>query len=931
MISNSSASTINLSLILVWVISIFPQTIHHSPFLNGNDSAIQVQHIDSLWVNPTSGNDTNNGLTKSTAFRSLQSAADIAKPGTTVHILPGIYRETIQPTMSGTSANPIEYRAENGPGTVFIRGSELADTLQWSQLITNTIGLLPGVNPANIYVADLSTWAMKGSPRFIVQLNDNGQSITRLPLAREPDWNVTTDWKYAEYWWTADGGSTVSPCNPGRNLNHYCDKTSSSMTELTDRSDDTDPAGVQLGNLMTLGSLTGATLITLDNVEGHYLYHRTIVAHDVATGKITVDRPCEFDAGSGDPGLGWGSKYYIENHPALLDTPGEWWYDVTSARLYIWPPEPGNPASLNIEISRRENGFDLTNLSYITLQGLTIELFNSSAVHSDNNEKEKSYKNIVRNVTLRYANIGVDLNQDANGPRSNVTDGFILEDSEISYIDSLAIYQNYWWQGGTADTFTHSGILNTVIRNNNIFDQGFNNNSDNADGIQFNYPDKLRIENNHIYNTAHNGIIIGGSIIQSTKESGFSPKEIKTGGILIKNNIIEKACLLAADCGEIKFEGEAPDNHVYRDVLIIGNIFRNTFGWTFISEKRNVWSGGSTSDVQGMGGFGLYLDGASGIHAYRNIAYNNASSGFHLYNQWWDGDIVLYNNVLANSLIGLRLDGDTQTSINTQIANNIIVNNEGYGILIYQAQGNYGNFLLDHNLYYNNGWRAFLLGGVWQAGDIAVNRPNDYYQTLTSIQTNTPWEDSGIEGNPLFWDYDLNDHSLFDASWPDFHLSPVSSNTLDMGTAVLPDSLTRLLDTYKITDFQRGQVYDIGRYEGGFTVETDPSSHLVCMNAMAQYSLRLDPLDLPFGVTLDVTSPSPHLNINLSSTSLSSDGIVNLTISYDHPEVLPQPALSYTVPINAFGGGFRESSNVKFAIADTQTCLKMKLRNQSRR
>jgi hypothetical protein len=352
-------------------------------------------------------------------------------------------------------------------------------------------------------------------------------------------------------------------------------------------------------------------------------------------------------------------------------------------------------------------------------------------------------------------------------------------------------------------------------------------------------------------------------------------------------------------------------------VLITGNVFRNTFGWTYISEKRRAWSGGTSSAVQGMGGFGLYVDNASGIHAYRNIAYNNTFSNFNLYYYWWDGDIVYYNNVAANSLHGISLAGDTQGSINTQIVNNIVVNNEGYGILIFQAQGNYGNFLVDHNLYFNNGWRAYGDGGMWMPGDMDVNLqpgPSEYYQTLAAIQANTPWEDHGEEGNPGFWSYNPADHALFDGSWPDFHLTSASANALDRGTTALPDSLIALLDKFDVTDFRRGQAYDIGRYEGSFAVLASPTVQFVSRGGVARYALQLDPPDLPYSVTLAVTSPSPFLDIDLRSPILAAGEVVTLALADSHvgPRILP--ALAYTVPITGTGGGFAETTSVRLFV-----------------
>jgi hypothetical protein len=106
----------------------------------------------------------------------------------------------------------------------------------------------------------------------------------------------------------------------------------------------------------------------------------------------------------------------------------------------LWLPT-GNPATLDIEISRHDNGFSLQDRSYVTLDGLTIEFVNKSAIHQRNWITEKSYNNTVRNAVLRYANWGVFVNQEwrAGSPPGNLTDGFTLEDSTIAYIDTHAI------------------------------------------------------------------------------------------------------------------------------------------------------------------------------------------------------------------------------------------------------------------------------------------------------------------------------------------------------------------------------------------------------------------------------------------------------------------------------------------------------------
>jgi len=877
-----------------------------------------------LWVDGSAGSDANDGLTPGAAFVTIQKAASLAGPGATVHIKPGVYRETVRPAASGSAIAPIRYVAENGPGTVIIRGSLPSTLLTWTQLTANTIGLPPGVDPAGIYYADLSAWGLAATPRFVAQLDGAGNVVARLPLARAPNWQVVTEWKYHEFWWAADGGWDVSGCTPPTDPDPAnCDRSWRSATQLTDRTNDSEPLGIEPGNLTTLGDLTGATLVAMDDIQGHYAFRRTITAHDIAAGRVTVSPP----AMQNEPRLGWGTKYYVEGKPNLLDQLGEWWYDTSSHRLYLWPPMPGNPAALNIEISWRDNGFDLSNRSYITLDGLTIELYNQTAIRQVNYETDKSYGNIIRNTVLHYANRGVWVSQSvqANSPVGNITNGFTLENSEVAYIDTHAIQLGSWWENNAAaDSFTRSGVVNTVIRNNVMHHLGFRSDDDDAVGSVFEFADKLRFEGNYVHHVAHNGVQFSRSVIQSPKQYGFSPEEIKTGEILVKDNIFEKACQLTADCGALKFWGDPPDNHVFRDVLITGNVFRDTFGWTFVSEKRGHWTYGS---VHGMGGFGLYVDMASGIHAYRNIAYNDAHNGFRVVGVWRDGDFVCYNNIAANSLYGFYLGGfnyATHDSVNTQIVNNIIVNNEAYGIVQEDAHDLYTNTTFDHNLYYRNGWGS----NIWKPGDMGIYRgalANQYYPTLVDIQQNIPWEDRGMEGDPVFWSYRPDDHDRYDGSWPDFHLTSASDRAIDRGTADLPTSLQTLLVKFGVRDF-RGSALDIGRYESGFAVVAEPQGRAIDPGGVAQYILRLYPPDLPHVVTLTTASHPPGLAVSLNPILIIPPGQAVLTVADGNTGTLAV-GLWYTVLITGTGGGFTQTSNVGLLVGGIRVYLPVILKD----
>lgn len=878
----------------------------------------QVPSRTDLWVNATSGNDANTGLTSSVPLLTIQRAASLAGPGTTIHIQSGVYREMVWPFLDGTASNPVVYQAEDGPGTVVLRGSEPSSSLSWTQLTANTINLPAGIDPTKIYFADLTSWHLTQAPRFITQLDAGGQVTSRLPLAHEPDWQVTTEWKYHQYWWAADGGSQPAACDPITNADHNCDYAQRSMTQLTDRTNDLDP-GIDPGNLTTLGDLTGATMVAIDTLQGHYVYRRTITSHDVSAGRITVDRVCEHDGGSNNPGLGWGSKYYVEGKPILLDTPGEWWYDAATHFLYLYPLTSGNPASQNIEISRRDQGFKLTNRSYTILDGLRIEMVNSSAIYQGNWTEHKSYHNTVRNVLLQYANYGLYVEQDvsASQPPSNVIDGFTFENSEIAYIDSQGIRLIDWWENNAdPNSFSHSGILNTVIRNNEMHHLGFRTDGDNAIGLAFQFANKLRFEGNYIHHIAHNGVQFSKSVIKSTKTYGFSPSEIKTGEILIKDNIFEKACQLTTDCGGLKFWGSSPDSHVFRDVLIIGNVFRNTYGWTDVSTKRQRWMGGTGSEVRGLGGFGLYMDHASGFHIYRNISYNNAFTDYMAYGVWRDAEMIYYNNIAANTLLGFSLGGDqydTHGAVNTQVANNLMINNEGFGLSLSYAAGHTANITVDHNLYFGNGWRSYAQGGMWHAGAMVIRDGGSYdtYPTLAEARAATVWEDQGVDGDPLLWNYNLPDHAIWDGSWPDFHLTSASSNAMDKGTASLPGSLVALLIKYGIMDRMDGTAMDIGRYESGVTLLATPISQAIDPGDAALFTLSLFPDDTPYTLTLSAVSPSPDLIAHFENATISSSDTIRLTITDVNGSNRTQ---WYAIPVSISGNGFSSSTSVNVLV-----------------
>ncbi len=739
-----------------------------------------------LWVDAILGSDSNSGRTRETAFRTISRASWSAQPGTLIHILPGIYREAIATPLSGRSGEPIVFRAEEGLGTVSIRGSVRSDWLDWTRLEENVIGLPEHIDPSEVWFTDLARVGFATEPRFVVRLDEENR-IHPLTKAREPDWRVGDVFRRTRGWWRAEGGHRQSSCNPSQQPD--CDRWTRSSKQLTEVSGGVDAMGL-------LGDLTGATAIMLDREINHYYYRRQIVEHDVATGRFAVDEECNRN-GANEPGLGWGTRFYVENHPALLDTPGEWFYDAERQRLYLWPPERTSPAEQRLEISLRDNAIDLTGRSWVHLRGLTIELFNGSIYQVNNWIHHRSAGLEIVNSRLRWADKGVTLSQEVHSEEraDRSLEGFRLLDSELAHLDTHAITLTQRWdEGSDADAFTRSGMFDTVIARNEIHDVGFNAELVGASSgaISFRHPDRLRFSENHVHDIAGEGILL----LESVAEDHYRYlhlSEIGIGEIEVSGNIVERACLIKGDCGGIRLWGVPERKHVFRDLWIVGNTIRDVLGWSAAAQERG--GGFAHGRNPGAVGYGLYADNSTGFVAYRNLIHDNGRSGIYLVKSWRDGSVVLANNTLVDNRDGIRFgsaSNDTPT-IEADVINNIFVDNEAFGIVLRDRDGQTSGIRIDGNLYYGNGWGAPTLPSTGNLMLDLWSAPTRYYPSLRSIRAGTRFERNGLEAAPRFRSYRRSDQLEGFEDAFDFRLEP-GSDAINRGVDLPPfaiDSLRR--------------------------------------------------------------------------------------------------------------------------------------------
>ncbi|MDA0813215.1 MAG: right-handed parallel beta-helix repeat-containing protein [Verrucomicrobia bacterium] len=136
----------------------------------------------------TDGSDDGEG-SDTAPFRTLSRAAEVAMPGDTILVRPGVYRERVTPPRGGEPGRPITYHAES-LGTVFIRGSE-AWTPDWQH---HGDGHYSAVPEATIFNDDV--YADEANP-FLVPLAStphkrDGQPEFERYGVGDPDFSYTS-------------------------------------------------------------------------------------------------------------------------------------------------------------------------------------------------------------------------------------------------------------------------------------------------------------------------------------------------------------------------------------------------------------------------------------------------------------------------------------------------------------------------------------------------------------------------------------------------------------------------------------------------------------------------------------------------------------------------------------------------------------------
>ncbi len=288
------------------------------------------------YIDFENGDDDNSGTSKASPWKHHpwdENATGRAEACSGVHTYVfkrgSIYRGRLVAEESGQPGNPIRLTSDPdwGEGEAAFYGSRRISG-GWNRCTAEDVPEhMP--QPTKVWYKDIGT---EFTPRAMWMLE--GKEAVRIPVAREPDWEITNWSDPMSEWWTFTGRIQADGERWAADTEHL-------MQDDPKFFDDGVMWNEWRGNM----------------------------------GTLTAQRIGEFrpDLDALDVGAPEGCRYYIENVPGFLDSPGEF-YSATdgphAGRLYARLPGDRDPNGAVIEVSRAFWPVEIANQSHISIIGL---------------------------------------------------------------------------------------------------------------------------------------------------------------------------------------------------------------------------------------------------------------------------------------------------------------------------------------------------------------------------------------------------------------------------------------------------------------------------------------------------------------------------------------------------------------------------------
>jgi hypothetical protein len=577
------------------------------------------------YIDFDSGNDANDGLSRQTPWKhhpwdpNAGGKAAACKGVQTYVFKQGVvYRGEMNAKESGAADAPIILTRDPswGQGPAVLCGSEAVTG--WKKGADNN--LIP--EPEKVWHADLE-WA----PRNVWMVGKDG-AVTRIALARTPNWTVTDPDDIKSQWWTWK--------NPDKPFDNYATINGQRRHLAFDKED--------INESKPQDYYEGAVLWTTKGWVMGNPFPARVLAVDRKNGSLTF--PGQW-GGAPAYKIIRGCRFYLEDKPHYLDSPGEFWFDKKGdgGRLYLRLPGDQDPNSARVEVASRIHIIESAGMSHVHIRGLTFR-FANVYWNLTASPYWVSHESIdVEPGCVRLLGSGTDI-EVANCVFEHVHKGVRLKAvGRQDAIDKVAVDDNVFSDtdsGGVelADSSTYGDVDPPMGR---LYDVRVMRNRFDHVGIRpdlFSQGAALRVDYAQTAEVAGN--FFERVCAQGIDVHGAKPNNAATdrpfARILIHHNKVVDSLLNVDDFGGIETWQGGP-------AYVYDNISGNPGGY------RN-WDHALNPNAENRFGHAYYLDGGFKNYHFNNIAWGKSKGpAGKLANTSAFQQIISYQNTFFNNTI----------------------------------------------------------------------------------------------------------------------------------------------------------------------------------------------------------------------------------------------------------------------------------------
>jgi hypothetical protein len=581
------------------------------------------------YIDFADGNDANDGRGKATPWKhhpwdpaATGQAAACEGIHTYVFKRGVAYRGQLTVSESGTAGHPIRLTSDPswGEGQAVLCGSE------------QVTGWTTGTDHPDIPQAAKVAYAdLDFAPRNVWLVEDDGE-IVRIPLARTPNWEVTDPDDIKSQWWSWD--NPKSPWGSRETLDGTEVHVGVDTEHITEATDYYDGAYIwpEYGWVMSTP------------------YPTRVLEHDAGRHALLFGGQWSNNAGSYH--VPRYARYYLEDKPHYLDSPGEFWFDKRGdgGRLYLRLPDDRDPNEARVEVARRLNLIDSQRMSHLHISGLTFCFTN---VFWDLDAPPTRGKDVdpacirllgsgedIEIANCRFEHVHMPIRMKSVGSE-DVIDRVVIRDNVMRYTDHGAVlladggaWGAEYPEGRLYDIKVLRNALYKIGRRPSRYGQGH--------AIEVDCAETVEIAGNVGYRLYGSGIFVYGG-----KRSAAKVDRPLTR-ILIHHNRIVDSLLNNNDWGGIETWQGGP-------AYVFNNLSGNPRGY-------KTWGYRLQADKPATSSFGhaYYMDGGYKQYYFNNIAWGKSKDPYgplgncSAFQEIHGFLATIFNNTAYNFVIGSR-------------------------------------------------------------------------------------------------------------------------------------------------------------------------------------------------------------------------------------------------------------------------------------